>query len=620
MHVFLRVRYFCLLLCTVLFLGAGQAAAADFSRPYSHYSENEPLTAVLTDFARSYDLTAQISVSLDGLVSGRFNRVDPKVFLDAMHAAYGARYYRIGNNIYFYHENEHKRVLFRPASMSATQLLRLISSSNLTAPELQPSIEQGSVLVFSGPQSYVDNLLEISQSFDGAQGQQMVMRVFKLKHAKAQDLQVSSMDRVVNIPGIASILQAMTSGGTLNGGSLSITLQSAAQQSLRGQGLASAPSPASVAPQSSAGAAEGGPGPSIIADARLNAVIVQDFRYRMPYYAEVIQELDVPLRLIELHAAIIDMDVNAARSLGIDWQGRRSTGNWNIGGGVGSPSWTGSFPIENSANSGIFSTVFETGHSTFMAQVEMLEEDNKARTLGRPSILTLDNIEATLENTTTRYIPVRGYESSDLFKVESGTVLRVTPHIIEDEAGGEPYIQLVISLQSNQESDADNTTYISDSGEMYVAPISQTKINTQAIVRQGQSLLLGGYYTQSATESNNGVPGLKNAPGVGGLFGSDSADSYVRERLLLITPRVLDINQLNLPSGLDDPRFNVTPTQADYQKRRPLPLKDDEAGGCSSNAVSRQVSEQTADSAQLPGPQPLPQSGPAVSVLLPETN
>lgn len=611
------------LLCALLL--AGSAAAADFSQPYSHYSEREQLSSVLTDFARSYGLTAQISGNLSGLVSGRFENVEPKLFLQAMHTAYGVKSYIIGSQIYFYHEDEEKRVVFRPSSVAPSELLALISSSNLTAPELRPKLERGNVLVFTGPQIYVDNLLRLSQDFDNAQERQVVMKVFKLKHAKAQDLQISSMDRVINIPGIASILKAMVSGGSTGGGALNVTMQSAAQQSLRGQGLIAGPSqPYAPQPEETAAAngreqsqnPAGDFSPNIIADSRLNAVVIQDYRYRMPYYADVIDELDVPLRLVELHAAIVDVDINAARDLGVDWQAGRNSGNWNIAGGVGMPSWNGSFPVPTSSNGGIFSTVFETSHSRFMAQVEMLEEDNKARTLGRPSILTLDNIEATLENTTTRYIPVRGYESSDLFKVESGTVLRVTPHIIEDPEGGEPYIQLVISLQSNQESDADDSTYIGDNGEVYVAPISQTKINTQAMVRQGQSLLLGGYYTQSAQEDNSGVPGLKDAPGVGGLFGTEGTQSYTRERLLLITPRVLDIDDITLPSGLDDQRFNISPTQSDYQKRRPLPLKEDEAGGCTSNAVT-QVSESTADAAEVPKPQPL-NAEPERIVLQPE--
>lgn len=568
--------------------------AQEFKGVYSHYSDAESLNSVLIDFARSQGLSAQISSAVTGTVNGRFEEVDPKVFLSAMQAAFGVKYYRLGTTIYFYHENEETSAIYRPSSLEISKIRSLLNASHLVSEDLPLKLNPQGLLVFTGPQTYVTALLQVSEEFDKREEQQVIMQVFKLKHAKAQDLQIDSMDKVVNIPGVASILKAMVSGGATGGGALAITTKSPSVQSLRGQGLSGIGAPpvapastqVNISAQANAASKEqeaGAPvefSPNIIADTRLNAVVIQDYQYRMPYYEEVIRELDVPLRLVELHAAIVDVDVNATKDLGIDWQAARNSGNWALGGGVGRPSWDGSFPMANSGNGGIFSTVFSTNHSRFMAQINMLEEDNKARTLGRPSVLTMDNVEATLENTTTNYIPVRGYESSDLFKVESGTVLRVTPHIIEDLEGGAPYIQMVISLQSNQESDAGNQSLVGDNGEVYLAPISQTKINTQALVREGQSLLLGGYYVQNATETDSGVPGAKDLKGVGGLFGTEGESSYTRERLLLITPRVLELNELNVPQDLDDPRFYMSPTQDRYQKRE---IKAKESGGCSAN-------------------------------------
>ena len=72
----------------------------------------------------------------------------------------------------------------------------------------------------------------------------------------------------------------------------------------------------------------------------------------------------------------------------------------------------------------------------------MLESEQQARTLGMPSVLTFDNVEATLEDTTTSYIKVEGKDAADLFKVEAGTVLQVTPHIVEDPKGGVPLISI----------------------------------------------------------------------------------------------------------------------------------------------------------------------------------
>lgn len=83
-----------------------------------------------------------------------------------------------------------------------------------------------------------------------------------------------------------------------------------------------------------------------------------------------------------------------------------------------------------------------------MTRISALESENAARMLGRPSVLTVDNVQAVLENTTTYYIPLKGSEAVDLFKVESGTVLRVTPHVIRDE--GKTSIKLAVSVQDDQ--------------------------------------------------------------------------------------------------------------------------------------------------------------------------
>ena len=111
-----------------------------------------------------------------------------------------------------------------------------------------------------------------------------------------------------------------------------------------------------------------------------------------------------------------------------------------------------------------------------------------------------------------------------------------------------------------------------------LSPIKQTKINTQAIVGEGQSLLIGGHYYEIQSDAETGIPGLKNIPILGGLFGSTGKKHQRMERLILITPRIVRMDTAsNVPARVDDPRFSRTPTQADYEERRP---KEMPVGGC----------------------------------------
>ena len=570
---------------------ATPAFAYNFSSSYSDYSDGEDLKSVLKDFARVMGKDCVVSDKVTGIVSGRFTDVPGNQFLDGLKIAYGVRYYVVNDTIYFFHENDWEQKLVNVGTPQQAKTLEKTLLNSGTVPAELPLKTKGSMLVIQGPADLVTRIDSLAISFSKNLDTKSFMRVFKLKHAKADDTQVSSMNRTIVIPGVASILQKMVNGATV-GSSNTVVPMKATVSKLKGTGLASigasekknAESDGPKAPTLSDANPGNDEGSSvnIMADTRLNAVIINDAEYRMDYYEKVIRDIDVPVKLVELHAAIVDVDVSAAKDLGISWHGNKRFGSFTVGAGVGKSAnltWDGSSAATNTTAGGIFSTVLNSNSAHFFSAINFLEENQQARTLGRPSVMTLDNVEATLENTTTRYVKVAGYQDVDLFKVESGTVLQVTPHIIEGSPGEKPLISMVVQVQSNQDSNDSNSAE-SDS----VPPIKQTKINTQAVVREGQSLLLGGYYVEYKQDDSSGVPGLKDVSVVGKLFGTDSKTKFKRERLILITPKVLNLGEAQaLPDDLDDSDFAVSATQDNYLKR---PVKKKDSSGCSSNRAS----------------------------------
>ena len=554
-----------------------------FQQPFSHYAESEDLCAVLADFARAQGYGATCSPALTGEVSGRFDQLSPRDFLEGMRSAFGVRWYTQGRAVTFWHEGEDTRAFLAPSIVSAAELADMLHAAGLVSPQLPVRVLSGQgLLAVNGPPLYVDQLRDAMTAFEAAQEGRTIMRVFPLRYAWAEDMTINSMDAVVTIPGVAAILQAMVSGKTPAAGS---TVLPAAQTGLRGQGMAAMgsvreePKTAPVA-QTGGSPAEEAPGPKIIADPRVNAVVVTDAEYRMSYYARVIADLDKPVELVEIHAATVDIDSDFSRELGINWSGAGSFGgNWAGGGNGGGSASAGIFPIAGAASDGgfSFSTLYSHGTDYFLARVNALEEDGQARVLGKPSVLTMDNVQASLENTSTYYIPVAGNDSSDLFKVDSGTILKVTPHIILAE-NGQNRIKLMVSVQDDRDDGA-NSFSVDPSR---LSPIKQTRINTQAIVAEGQSLLIGGYYYETQSENDTGVPGLKNIPVLGGLFGSTGKKHQRMERLILITPRIVRMDAVpEVPARVDDPRFSRTPLQADYAERVPLARP---VGGCARRA------------------------------------
>ncbi|MCR5220626.1 MAG: type III secretion system outer membrane ring subunit SctC [bacterium] len=560
--------------------------------PFTYYAEQEDLAVVLANFANSQGLGAVISPDLVGKVSGRFSSVPEKTFLNGMKAAFNVAWYQMGKTIHFYNEANTTRAFITPRVLGARQLIEALRRAEVFSPQLPPHLApNGAMIVLNGPPDYIAQIQNAAAALEAAQISTFEMKVFPLKHAWAEDITVDSMDKSVTIPGVASILQAMVSGTPSTGASRTSS-HPATVDKLGGKGLASrgksdnAAKAESSPGQENAASADSGASAagtvSIMADPRVNAVVVNDASYRMPYYAKVIADLDKPVELVEIHAAIVDIDTNFKRDLGITYQGannRTAKGGWSTGGELSASTETISeLPVSGSLSGpGLsISTLYTHGMDYFLARVQALEEEGEARMLGRPSVLTADNIQATLENTSTYYIQVQGYETVDLFKVEAGTVLRVTPHIVHNNDGS-----LAIKLAVNVQDDQDNNDSSSSNGSSGVLPpIKQTKINTQATIATGQSLLIGGYSYEEKTVNDSGIPVLMHIPYVGRLFKTTSKSTKRMERLILITPKVVHLDDLPaVPARLDEPTFHHTPTQADYHDRDRM-QEVEWGGGC----------------------------------------
>jgi type III secretion protein C len=563
---------FILALVCVVFAAAPPLAAQPMVKPYSHFSDKEPIEQVLADFARREGYRASVSPAVVGSISGNFVDVQPQVFLEGLKSAFGVHWYVLGGSMVFFHESEYVTKNFFPVNHEPHQILDAARGSALLSPQLPLRLAGGGLTV-DGPAAYVEAVMTEAERIDLRRPEQrMIMRVFKLNYAQADDVTIDNMDRRVTVPGVAAILNGMVSGGVAG---TRVAQSPASVGGLMGRGLSArgAPEPEeepSAFPQA-----------NIMADPRMNAVLVYDLEERMPYYERVIRDLDQEVHLVEIHAAIVDINTNFKRELGVDFQGTGSSGDFRFG--VESSGRSGDYsplPVmgTTSGPGTVASTVYTHGLNYFVARIQALEQEGEARLLGRPSVLTLDNQEATLENTTTYYIQVTGFEAVDLFKVDSGTVLRVTPHIIRGQEGADA-IRLSVTVQDSQDSGGSASMA---GTSMAIPPVKQTRINTQALIRSNQSLLIGGYYFESRQDDETGTPGLKDIPLLGRLFKTTTKNNSQMERMILITPRIIRLGDAdNLPSHVDDEAMSRSPSQADYEPRRPVPAK----GGCSARQV-----------------------------------
>jgi type III secretion protein C len=284
--------------------------------------------------------------------------------------------------------------------------------------------------------------------------------------------------------------------------------------------------------------------PVIEADPRTNSVLIRDVPQREGQYQSLIDQLDVKPKLIEIEAHIIEIDDNALKQIGVDWRAHNShvdlqtgTGtaqqngyNGNIQPTFGTQTLAdGTTVIDTTPAGASLTAVLGNAGRYLLARIDALQQSNLARVDASPKVATLNNVEAVMDNQTRFFVRVSGYTAADLYSVSTGVSLRVLPLVVEEN--GRMQIKLNVHVE-----DGSLTGQSVDN----IPIITTSTINTEAFVGQGESLLIGGYRLDSATNGETGVPGLSKIPFIGALFRTRNNQHSHMERLFLLSPRIIE--------------------------------------------------------------------------------
>lgn len=318
------------------------------------------------------------------------------------------------------------------------------------------------------------------------------LEIFPLQFVSATDTKYQYRSQEVIVPGMVSVLNQMKNGSFLGNQT-----------------------------------GEEGPDTSSVqfsADPSQNAVIVRSREVDMPLYRQLIKKLDKKQHQIEISVSIIDVDAANVKQLGVDWSGT-----------VGSGKFGASFNTDSSNGSSYVSGVISNS-AQFMANVKALQQNSKARILSQPSVVTQNNVQAILDKNITFYTKLEGKNVATLESVTSGTLMRVTPRVVEDanSPGTVKDIMLNLNIQDGQQSG------ITSSSEP-LPQIKNSEITTQATLASGQSLLLGGFVQDKEVSYKKGIPILGELPLIGGLFSSSTNEVHSVVRLFLIKATPVNI-------------------------------------------------------------------------------
>ncbi|HEZ5976709.1 TPA: type IV pilus secretin PilQ [Neisseria meningitidis] len=281
---------------------------------------------------------------------------------------------------------------------------------------------------------------------------------------------------------------------------------------------------------------------SVLIDPATNTLIVTDTRSVIEKFRKLIDELDVPAQQVMIEARIVEAADGFSRDLGVKFgaTGKKKLKNdtsafgWGVNSGFGGDDKWGAetkinLPITAAANS--ISLVRAISSGVLNLELSASESLSKTKTLANPRVLTQNRKEAKIESgyeipfTVTSIANGGSSTNTELKKAVLG--LTVTPNITPDG-------QIIMTVKINKDSPAQCA-----SGNQTILCISTKNLNTQAMVENGGTLIVGGIYEEDNGNTLTKVPLLGDIPVIGNLFKTRGKKTDRRELLIFITPRIM---------------------------------------------------------------------------------
>jgi len=267
----------------------------------------------------------------------------------------------------------------------------------------------------------------------------------------------------------------------------------------------------------------------ISVDTRTNMIIMTDTREKIDQAKELIYRLDKVTPQIMIEARVVEVSKDFSKELGISW-GMATDGAYrdDLGGDYGF-NVAMNYPVASTSSlSYTFSRITGTPFA-LNAHLTASETKGDVRIISSPRILTLDNKKAKIK---------QGLEYAYLERDDSGgssvkfknidLLLEVTPHVTPDAR-----IAMSVYITKN---DIDSVT----DG---IPSLSTNEAETELLVNDGNTIVIGGIVKSSATKGKTGFPGLVNLPVLGKLFGSNTKKEKKNELLIFITPTIVQLEQ-----------------------------------------------------------------------------
>lgn len=295
---------------------------------------------------------------------------------------------------------------------------------------------------------------------------------------------------------------------------------------------------------------------SVSIDARTNTLIVNDTQPFIDKIRNMVDLLDVQVKQVMVEARIVRASTEFTKEMGVKWgilsQGITNNNNLLVGGSdttlwdlrtpelddeLGGWKYNIQRPDNLNVDLGVANPAGRIAFglislSDFMLDLELsaLQADGYGEVISTPKVLTADKQKATVESgVEVPYQSTEGSGASATATTEFKDIvlkLDVTPSITPDGK-----VQMALDISS------DSIAGVTPLGEYY---LNKNRLNTNVLVENGETVVLGGIFEQENLNQQTKVPFLGDIPYLGRLFRKDTKSDNKRELLIFVTPRIVN--------------------------------------------------------------------------------
>lgn len=283
---------------------------------------------------------------------------------------------------------------------------------------------------------------------------------------------------------------------------------------------------------------------SAVWDPRTNIMFVQDTPAKLEEIRRLITKIDVPIKQVLIESRIVIATDKFSKQLGVRFgnQSGHRVGNTAVGvsGNIGGsssiasgtiPSGSGDLNVNLPASGGgsLGLTFLNLGNGNLVnLELSALETDNRGKVISSPRVITSDKQKAFIEQgTEIPYLQASSSGATNVAFKPAVLSLAVTPQITPDD-------KIILDLEVKKDS----------VGQIFsgIPSIDTKKVNTQILLDNGETAVLGGVYEQNINDAVDKVPFFGDLPFIGNLFKRTTRQDDKTELLIFITPKIVKDN------------------------------------------------------------------------------